>query len=729
MDKRESDFHLTIATEQFLHGGDFYPPGSSLAVPGLVSAGDHMTYHNTDTLTLVNLQPWRGLNYGYPVNRTDYKDHLSPVVSNISTTAQKAAGWERLEINECKAEYVACRGLKKHRSVVLVVDNPSGWVRDDIWQLNETEREFWDQYIPSAKPNHLFFDAQCAMVAAINKRPGVSISCNNNCVNALGNGEDYGGVLNSTDWNYPFFGDLPLKIVNGSKPSEYDYKYNLTKPDSNWIRSEFDLMTSGLQQNSFNLNISYCLAEPLENICHIGLSPTLLLGVTLCVIVKTITAVVATSVLNRPEHKPLVTLGDAVESFIKHPDPATEGFCTIDQKDIRASLKQKGGYLIRSSRRWEVPQRKWAAAVPISIWLISYALFASGIIISAAFLFGGLTVTNSLGSFLASDTNGFAPLLLSLIQGVVLANSPQLLLSFCYLAYNNLFTRLQMAQEWAAFGEGYSPLRVTDPRGQQYSTYRLQLPYKYSIPLIVVSIFLHWLVSNSIYVFVSTGGYFSTPFFNRSWGVTSDPSLPDYTAVSIGYSLLSLLVLIIVSIALVTIPLILTRKILPSNITLPGSNSLAISAACHASTVSQASRESATMDDSSLSSQPENMPSSYTPTRTYSPINSDIDLRSQRSPRKNSLWKPGSRSTMRSWFSEKRRVGDDDGDGVDDDDDDDDDAQSPLKRLAQSRLRWGVISMPAEWYSEYDHDGPVEHLGFGGEEEQPRDPVPGHMYA
>lgn len=40
----------------------------------------------------------------------------------------------------------------------------------------------------------------------------------------------------------------------------------------------------------------------------------------------------------------------------------------------------------------------------------------------------------------------------------------------------------------------------------QYSTYRLQLPYKYSIPLILMSIFLHWLLSNTLYLFISEGG-------------------------------------------------------------------------------------------------------------------------------------------------------------------------------------------------------------------------------
>ncbi|KAI0875522.1 hypothetical protein GGS24DRAFT_515444 [Hypoxylon argillaceum] len=672
VDKRESDFHLTIATEEFLDGGDFYPPGSSLAIPGLVSVDDS-TIINYDTSFYRSLpySPWYTYDYGYPVNKTDYKNHSSPVFSNISSIAKLAAGWERLEIAECKAEYVACHGLKRRRSVVLVVDNPGGWVWNDIWQLNQTEAKFWDQYVPSATPNHLFFDSQCAMVA----------------------------------------------VQTHAGPSD---------PNSNWTASPYHPMTSGLKPDSFNLTINYCLAEPLENICQIALSPTLLLGVALCVIAKTITAIIVTVVLNRPEHEPLVTLGDAVASFIKHPDPVTAGLCTVDQKQFRTAMRWTDAYLIPGPRRWTAPQHTWAAAIPVSVWLISYALFATGITTCAVLLYEGLSTDNRrLGSFSANDSNPFIPLSLSLVNSILLSNSPQLLLSFCYLAYNNLFTRLQMAKEWARFNEGYNSLRVTEPRGQQYSTYRLQLPYKYSIPLIVTSAFLHWLLSNTIYVFVSTGGYFGTVSFNELYGNGGDPSLPINTAVAVGYSLTSLVVMIVVSSVLITIPPILAFKRLPSNITQPGSNSLAISAACHSSIISRVSRKSVTMEDSS-SVRLENMPSSYAPVRTRSSADLDIDSSSQPSPRKDRLWRPGSHSTLRSWFSENRIVGKE---FEDEDEEDEGNVQSKFRRLAQSRLRWGVISMPAEWYDEYDHDGPVEHLGFGVEEDEPKDPVPGHMYA
>lgn len=66
---------------------------------------------------------------------------------------------------------------------------------------------------------------------------------------------------------------------------------------------------------------------------------------------------------------------------------------------------------------------------------------------------------------------------------VLIANSPQALLSFLFLTYNGLFTCMLLADEWSGHAKERKTLRVTSPIGQQRSTYRLQLPYKYSIPL------------------------------------------------------------------------------------------------------------------------------------------------------------------------------------------------------------------------------------------------------
>lgn len=95
---------------------------------------------------------------------------------------------------------------------------------------------------------------------------------------------------------------------------------------------------------------------------------------------------------------------------------------------------------------------------------------------------------------------------LSVTQGdnpfrfVLLVNTPQLVLSTVYLLINNLLTDMLGAWEWSKLGKVKTRLRTTVPRGQQRSTYFLQLPYKYAVPLISIMSVMHFLVSSSLYV-------------------------------------------------------------------------------------------------------------------------------------------------------------------------------------------------------------------------------------
>lgn len=117
-----------------------------------------------------------------------------------------------------------------------------------------------------------------------------------------------------------------------------------------------------------------------------------------------------------------------------------------------------------------------------------------------------LTVDYRAYSFGHSDDNLTTNLATSYLGSLLAANAPQLILSLCYFSYNTFFTRLAVETEWNSFSMKHQPLRVSYPIGKQISKYRLQLPYKYSMPLLAISILLHWLVSNTIYVFVTEGG-------------------------------------------------------------------------------------------------------------------------------------------------------------------------------------------------------------------------------
>ncbi|KAI0100684.1 hypothetical protein F4776DRAFT_649322 [Hypoxylon sp. NC0597] len=671
-DHRESDFHLTIGTEEFVNGGTFYPPGASL----LPAGGSFLS------------PPGLESDYGSEVNLTDYTSRGTDIVKNISATAINAYHWKRLETKECKQEYIDCGGLKNYRSLALIVDKPGGWVRDQMWHFGDYEPELWDQYVPSNESNHLFFDAQCTMVAE--RTAGRPIQCSNNCMAAL------------TGTQYHLYGP---SIANFSVDIDVpDWKYSFLDYDATSLLNSTAYYSSALQPGAMDLSIKYCLAEPLDRVCHIALSPTLLMGVTICVIVKSCTAVLVTIVSIRQKQTPLVTPGDAMASFIEKPDPVTAGLCTFGQGDVRRALKDKNSFLPSDPGRWRPLQKRRAAAVPISVWVTSYLLFVVAVIVCGSYYALAYDSSHGLwGSFFESDQNVFFQNPYTFLAGVITANGLQLLLSLWYLAYNNLFTRLQMAREWALFSEGYHPLRVTDPQGEQYATYRLQLPYKYSLPLIAVSIFLHWLLSNTIYLFISTGGYYGTSNFIS--GAKVDPSLPPNTAIAVGYSLYSLMALLIASCVLILIPILLSLKRLPPNMVNIGNNSFALSAACHASKLSHAVKS------------PKNVAA---PGSTESPhfsrqegVPSDIEMQQ--------LVMTHRSSSQQSLASERlvNHQGEEDGG-----------EQSSFRRLARSKIRWGVIRMPPEWYAEYEHEGVVvEHLSFGVQEDDVRDPVRRRLYA
>jgi hypothetical protein len=87
-----------------------------------------------------------------------------------------------------------------------------------------------------------------------------------------------------------------------------------------------------------------------------------------------------------------------------------------------------------------------------------------------------------------------------ILYTILLTNIPQLFLSALYIIYNGLWTSVLSEDEWQRYSYQRRPLRVTAPTGQQRSTYFLSLPYRYSISLMIVCGFLHWLVSQSVYL-------------------------------------------------------------------------------------------------------------------------------------------------------------------------------------------------------------------------------------
>jgi hypothetical protein len=171
-----------------------------------------------------------------------------------------------------------------------------------------------------------------------------------------------------------------------------------------------------------------------------------------------------------------------------------------------------------------------------------------------------------------------------LVSNVVLANCPQVAMSMLYFFYNGLFTSISLATEWDGYARHRKGLRVsTSPVGAQRSTYFLQLPYRYSTPLVVVSGVMHWLISQSIFLIFVEIYEASVENDSNDRGTAGKASarvpVTDYT--TCGWSPAGVFSVIVVGVAMVLFLLVLGSRRLGSDMPVAGSCSAAISAACH----------------------------------------------------------------------------------------------------------------------------------------------------
>ena len=209
-------------------------------------------------------------------------------------------------------------------------------------------------------------------------------------------------------------------------------------------------------------------------------------------------------------------------------------------------------------------------------WAFFFALLAIGILIRYAMLH----LNNLDSSVSALWRMGFGkPHEENLINGgwrsstiiaaVLVANLPQPFLSFLYLLFNGMLTAMLSAHEWSHYSSERKPLRVSTPRGYQRSNYFLQLPYRFSLPLMVVSGLLHWLVSQSLFLANITT--------RRRNGYVDD----NDTVSTAGYSPMAMICTLCLGCCMLLFISISSFWKIGGDIPFVGSCSAAISAACH----------------------------------------------------------------------------------------------------------------------------------------------------
>ncbi|KAK1846228.1 hypothetical protein CCHR01_11122 [Colletotrichum chrysophilum] len=165
----------------------------------------------------------------------------------------------------------------------------------------------------------------------------------------------------------------------------------------------------------------------------------------------------------------------------------------------------------------------------------------------------------------------------SLILNVIVANTFQVVQTILYCNFNAVCTSISLVTEWDRFGSHRKGLRVSaKPQGAQRQTYFLQLPFRYSIPVMIFSGLIHWLISQSIFV-VSMESYGPS-----SENVMAMVPYPEKSFTSCGWSGFGVMI-VALSISFMVVYLIIvgSRPLKFGEIPVVGSCSAGISAACH----------------------------------------------------------------------------------------------------------------------------------------------------
>ena len=126
-----------------------------------------------------------------------------------------------------------------------------------------------------------------------------------------------------------------------------------------------DIATVAADPNNwkvFDNKVSYCLFEPMRQFCQLRYSYSILLTVIIANIIKA-ACMLATIYHSSPT---LVTIGDAIESFLLRPEPRTIGVCTAHKGDFETWDWSGEGAI---AQQWHRRPKFWLQSLSWTRWI------------------------------------------------------------------------------------------------------------------------------------------------------------------------------------------------------------------------------------------------------------------------------------------------------------------------------------------------------------------------
>lgn len=294
--------------------------------------------------------------------------------------------------------------------------------------------------------------------------------------------------------------------------------------------------------------VQYCLARPSPlQTCSVNLSGSIL---GIAVLLNLATVISMAVILVRSSFEPLVTLGDAIRSFLRHPDPATANESLLTKSNI------KQGHWAFSEAQFFVPvNHYWFQTPSLPRWALTIFTWIAIALPTAAAL-GLLTRWNlrlddALTNFGTATPHltFLLPTSLETAQMAVVAALPQLLLAVLYFVTNAHLTTYFLSHEFSRFALGPRPLRVSsNAAGEQVTSLFLTLPRPVSWTLLVWFAAMGFVLSQAVFPGVVT--FFPPSSALSSSAMPIPPSAADIVAISFSTQALLALLALLVALAI-----------------------------------------------------------------------------------------------------------------------------------------------------------------------------------
>lgn len=116
----------------------------------------------------------------------------------------------------------------------------------------------------------------------------------------------------------------------------------------------------------------YCLSERVDEKCQLYFNPPICLVVILCNVVKVICMFLT---IHGNKKRILLTIGDAISSFLSRPDITTQGECLLSASEINSRHSSKIFFSQKNDTALLPKRKRWAQAVSSIYWMAMIALY------------------------------------------------------------------------------------------------------------------------------------------------------------------------------------------------------------------------------------------------------------------------------------------------------------------------------------------------------------------